>query len=577
MKLKNIISYGTLAAVLVLPLFFQNCGIAFESMDNLDFNSTFSRYSSDLKSVGITCQNPALIVPSDSRRLSRLELINTMKALFGEALYLKVEPTVLSLANDEIQKDPRNFPLSFDTNQLEILDRVSRQMAILVTGNDETLKSIAGTCSVAATVTEDCVKTFINGFVKRGFRRPLTAEDVSFFQGLYKAAGAGKAGLGAVVTGVLISPEFLYHVEVGTPGAGSDIEFTLTDHEVASRVSYLLTDGPPDASLMAKADDGTLRENAVLSAEVDRLLTSAMGRDKVHRFFGYWLMLENFQGIPSSTNYLAGVDPNGLTTEMSRELYAFIDYVIFDQRGSYSDLLTSRKSFARTSALASIYGHQPVTGTAIANTDGSRMGLLLRSPVLANGTNQTHPILRGVFMLRRILCNDIPSPSPADLIERISANFVPDPLHDSTAVTTAKQTSSQSCMACHSSINPLGFALEGFDNLGRSRTNDRIFAADGTFIAEHPVQTSGPIYLGRSPASQITSAPELMSGLAGTVLGPACFTRQMHRFYKMQRETSDDGCVLSMGYGALQDPGGSIYAAIKASIVNAYTDKKRVQ
>lgn len=577
MSLRRLSRYAVFSGVLVLPMFFQNCGVAFNTLDTVDLNSSFARYASELKSVGITCQNPSLVSPTDSRRLSRIELVNSLKNLVGGALYAKVEPSVMSLTNDDIQRDPRNFPTSFDSNQLETIDRVSRQLGIYVSSNDEDLRTLAGDCGLASPVSDACINSFISSFGRRAFRRPLTAEDVNFFKGIYSAAGAGKAGISAVVSAAVIAPEFLYHIEVGTPGVGTNTQFTITNHELASRVSYMLTDGPPDAELAAKADDGTIRDSVVLSAQVDRLLTGAMGRNKVHRFFSYWLMLETFQGIPTNGNYLAGINTSGLTAEMTRELHQFIDYIVYEKRGSYVDLLTSRKSFAQSQALASIYGHAPVANGQMADMAPTHMGLLLRSPVLANPTNQTHPILRGVFMHRRILCNDIASPSPADLVERTSAMFVPDPVRDSTAIQTAKQTASNTCMACHSQINPMGFALEGYDNLGRARTTDKIFDTNGNFIAEHPVRISGAVYLGRSPASQITSGPELVSGIAGGATGPACFTKQMHRFYKMQREVASDGCVLATGFSALQDPGGSIYSAIKNSIVNAYTDKKRIQ
>ncbi len=561
------------AAILFLSIFFQNCGSEFST---IQWNSSSSSvFSSELQSVGITCRDPSVFSPTDSRRLSRLEIISSLKQLLGSSFYSSIESTVMILNDDSIKKDPRSFNATFDSNQLEAIDRISRQTGALVLNSDDNLKNIAGDCSLISPTANTCVSQFISNFGKRVFRRPLTAEDANFFNSIYSSSGSGRVGIAAVVSALLISPEFLYHLEVGQPG-GSDKQFVLTDYELAARISFLLTDGPADPELIKKADDGSLRDPQILSAQVDRLLTSLAGREKVHRFFSYWLLLDNFQGLPTATTYLDGLDPTGLTAEMSRELNAFIDYIVYDKRGSYQDLLTSRKSFAQTPALASIYGHTAVSGKDMADTDQAHMGILLRSPVIANGSNQTHPILRGVFMLRRILCSEIPSPSASDLVERISAGFIPDPLHDNTATETIKQTSSVSCMACHSQINPLGTALEGFDNLGRARTKDKMFDSMGSFIAEHPIQINSTVNVGRAPAT-VTSAPEMMTAVAGGITGPSCFTRQIYRFYNMQREKESDGCALSTGYIALQNPNGSIYEAIKESVINAYTNKKRIQ
>ena len=329
---------------------------------------------------------------------------------------------------------------------------------------------------------------------------------------------------------------------------------------------------------MAAADDKTLRDPGVLGAQVDRLLASDAGRAKVRSFVSYWLTLDKFQGLPMAPDFLGSVDTKGLPAEMMRELGAYVEYITYDKRGSYTDLLTSRRSFAETPALAKIYGHDlPASPKSEVTGDAAHMGLLLRGPILADSSSATHPIVRGAFMLRRIVCNDIPSPTTSDLASRDAAHFTPDPLMFSTGEMTAQRTAAPGCMRCHSQINPFGFSLEGFDNLGRTRTTETMFDALNKKVAEHPVSTSATLVLSPTETAAITSGPEMVQALTKSVAAPLCFTRHVYRYYRMQRETKVDECQLADMFGAMQNPNGSILQNIKTSIINVSLNQRRIQ
>jgi hypothetical protein len=529
--------------------------------------------------AGLSCGDPNAVRTSDLRRLNRRELANTYQAAFGADAYGAIQDSVALLGSgDEIRRDPSDLSASFGTAQFDAIDRISRRLAAFVTGSDAALTAVAGACSLTAAPDAACVSAFVSRTGKLLFRRPLAAQEVATFADVFGRAASSREGFGDVITTMVLAPDFLYHVELGDGQGGSNAQFKLTKYELASRIAYLTTDSPPDAALTAAADDGSLADPAVVSAQVDRLLQSELGRAKVLRFVNYWLLLDRFQGLPSAPAYLEGVDTTGLTAEMRRELDAFVLHVTYEKRGSFKDLLTSRRSFAQTAALAKIYGQPlPAAPTDEVSTDASRMGLLLRSPVLADGSNTTHPIVRGAFMLRRIVCNEIGSPSPADLAAREAATFVADPAKYSTGEMTVQRTSSAACQGCHSQINPFGLSLEGFDNLGRARTKETMLDAMGVKLGEHPVSTSANVTLSAKEKATVAAAPELMAALASSEAAPLCFTRHVYRFFRMQRETDADDCQLTSMYRVMQDPKGSILQNIRASIVNVSLDQRRVQ
>lgn len=528
--------------------------------------------------AGLTCGDASYVRPSEIRRLNHRELSNTYLAAFGPKITAAIADSVALLgSDDEIRHDPRDLKPSFEVTQLEAIDRISRRLAGLVAATDEDLTAVAGACAVATPPGAACVEAFVSRLGKQLFRRPLAPEETKMFGTVFAAAATSREGFGDVVASMVLAPDFLYHVELGAGQPGSDTQFALTNHEIAARLAYETTDGPPDAPLTAAADDGSLRDPAVLGAQADRLLASALGRAKVRRFVGYWLLLDRFQGLPTSAAYLDGIDPTGLPAEMRRELDAFVDHIVYEQHGSFADLLTSRRSFAQAPALAKIHGHPvPSSATDEMSSDAAHAGLLLRGPLLADSSNRTHPILRGAFMLRRVVCTEIGSPTEIDLADRDAAKFVPDPVKHSTAQMMVQQTAPATCSGCHAKINPFGIVLEGFDNLGRARGSETMFDSTGAIVATHPVVTSATLPLSADETVTAANAPEMMTALAKSVAAPLCFTRHAYRYYRMQREAPEDGCQLSSMFHAMQEPKGSILQNIKASLVNVSLDQRRI-
>jgi hypothetical protein len=302
---------------------------------------------------------------------------------------------------------------------------------------------------------------------------------------------------------------------------------------------------------------------------VDRLLASPRAKAKMKGFFSFWLDLRRVTALPSAGPFLAGLDTNGLLDQMSAELDRFVDHVVFTDKGGYRELLTSRHSFATSSRLAALYGHAPPSpATAPAELPEHRRGILLRGPVLASGDDNTHPILRGVFFRRRVLCDPLANPSPADLVERDVEMIDADPRKLSTAAYTAARTDPASCMVCHAQINPLGFALEAFDSVGRFRTQEVVFdPRTGARVAAHALPGRVAPALSPGDASTVDGPAALVQAIADGGKGAACFVRQMHRYFHLRGETAEDACLLRGALEAMEG-GGGIAAAMRASVLN---------
>jgi hypothetical protein len=310
-------------------------------------------------------------------------------------------------------------------------------------------------------------RTLLAAFLPKAFRRDVAAEEIEPYAALFEARlGAGDCfedAMRRVYVAVLTSPEFLFH-----PVA--DDGFTL-----ASRLSYWLWNGPPDAALLAKAHDGSLETPEVLRAEVDRLLDDPRSGRFIDDFADQWLELRRLdETTPDPQLY---PEYRFLLHEgIAAETRAFLRELI---REDLPVTALLRPGFAMlTQRLAEHYGIPGVNGVEVRRVplppDHLRGGLLGQASVhkiTANGTT-TSPVKRGVWVMDRIL--DEPAPPPPPGVSAV------DP--DTRGATTVreqldKHRADASCAACHAKIDPAGFALESFDPIGgfreRYRSNGR--------------------------------------------------------------------------------------------------------
>jgi len=341
----------------------------------------------------------------------------------------------------------------------------------------------------APTDTAGRGKAFITAFGQRAFRRPLTTAEVTthvglFNQGptLYPGVDAFKAGVSVVIQAMLQSPYFLYRTELGTPANGAS-QVALNDWEVAAKLALAITNTIPDYTLLAAAAAGQLHDKAAVLAQAKRLMDGATGTAGISNFNLQVYRLGVYDGITRDATF-PDFKPN-TPAAMKQEVLQFLTWIFTQNRG-IKDFYTTPVGFV-DSLLAPIYGvtgsysSDPMVLTKVDLDSSRRSGLLTQAGFLSSYIsvgNEPDIIHRGVFIAERLLCKTLPPPPPAaaGVIIPVTPGLTN---RQRVEMTTGKGTCGQ---ACHSVLfNPLGYAFENYDAIGKYRTMDvgqTVVAAD---------------------------------------------------------------------------------------------------
>jgi len=334
----------------------------------------------------------------------------------------------------------------------------------------------------APTDTAGRGRAFITAFGQRAFRRPLTDAEVTthvglFNQGptLYPGVDAFKAGASLVIQAMLQSPYFLYRTELGTAAAGAN-RVALDDWEVGAKLALAITNTIPDDTLLAAAAAGQLHDATGASAQAKRLLDGSTGTVGVGNFNLQVYRLGAYDGITRDAAAFPDWKPNA-PAAMKQEVLQFLSWLFRQNRG-IRDFYTTPVGFV-DSLLAPLYGvtgtysSDPMTLTQVDLDPTQRSGLLTQAGFLSSYLsvgNEPDIIHRGVFIAERLLCKTLPPPDP-----KAAGTMIPDTAgltnRERVEMTTGKGTCGQ---ACHGALfNPLGYAFENYDAIGKYRTTDQ--------------------------------------------------------------------------------------------------------
>ena len=316
---------------------------------------------------------------------------------------------------------------------------------------------------ISKTPQKDATK-LLTAFASRAFRRPTTEQEISsYVDEVHAALEEGETLVDALRLGyraLLCSPRFLYFTEMPGP---------LDDHAIAARLSYLLTGSTPDQQLRKLADEGRLQDEAVLQAETRRLLADDGGRQFIHDFAAEWLDLDQIDFTQPDRKLYPKFD-SIVQQSMLQETETYLERMLRENLG-VSHLIDSDFTYL-DSRLARFYEIEGVTGDELREvalpTESHRGGLLTQGAILkvtANGSN-TSPVIRGVWVLERLLGDHVPPPPP-------NLPTVEPDIRGATTIREQldKHRSLGECASCHVKIDPPGFALENFDAAGQWRTN----------------------------------------------------------------------------------------------------------
>lgn len=337
-------------------------------------------------------------------------------------------------------------------------------------------------------------EAILKRFLPQAFRRPVTADELQGYTAIVSQhVDAGHRfddGMHLAVRTALVSPDFLYRET--SPGR-------LDDFGLASRLSYFLTSGPPDARLRELSQAGRLHEPAILAAETRRLLKDRRSQRFVSSFTGHWLGTRRLAEIMPDQKLL-DFRPSDRTAMIAETERFFSE--ILSKNLPLETFISPDFTFLNKDLATRIYGRSDVKSKSLTRVpvdkDGRYGGILGQASVMmatANGVD-TQPVLRGVWMLENVLGDPVPPPPtnvPAITPDTRGAKTVRDLM--------AAHTAEESCAGCHRRIDPLGFVLENFDPIGRWRTHYPVWKKTG--LEQGPPVDAGAVMPDGTPLDSV--------------------------------------------------------------------------
>jgi hypothetical protein len=466
------------------------------------------------------------------RRLTRAEYDQTIQDLFGFA-----SDRGAAFAADTVVNGFDNNAAVLTVTPL-LADQV-RKAAEEIAAQAVTNVAALLPCDPAA--GRECASTFVSQFGERAFRRPVSSDETTRYLEIFDLGSGLEAepsftrGIELVITAMLQSPAFLYRSELGEPMGGR--MYQLTPYEIATELSYFLWGSMPDQELLAAARSGALATPAEIEAQARRMLASPKSRAMLDRFTDQWLAIEQVSVVPKDTMLYPELTPE-IRAAMAGEAHRLVADVVRGG-GSLSDLVRAPYTFVND-ALAAFYGlpapaEKDEQGFGRVELDDTRAGLLTLGAVLTTHArpNGSSPIHRGKLVRERFLCEHLPPPPPGVVAE--------PPALDPGLTTReryAQHSIDQACAGCHRLMDPIGFAFDHFDGIGRYRADENGLAIDDTGTI------AGAGEVPDVDAVEFQGMDGLAEFLAGSPETHECFALQWVRFAYGVRENGQLSCLI---------------------------------
>jgi uncharacterized protein DUF1588/uncharacterized protein DUF1592/uncharacterized protein DUF1595/uncharacterized protein DUF1585 len=399
--------------------------------------------------------------PSALRRLSRDELVVTMRMLTGSAP-----------ARSDLPQEPRigrgqlfTTGLSYVATEVPKLDRAIGAFAVEIA---PTLRARSG-CALSDQAQRDCLLTWSTSFATKAFRRPPTAAEISVLGDILATADgtsdADTTALESVLGTIFFAPSFLYRIEVGAPSMDGSTTRALSASEIAVRLSFLATLGPPDAELSSAAAAGRLSDGRERALQFERLSRTEMGQHAASVLVLEWLGANEPKIHTKSARYLGGLAP-----DFEASIRASVERAIALALGSANPRIANLLSTSAYLDDPAILEVTRLAGTATSATedtiDTGRAGILMHPQVIAAHTKEDgfSPFQLGAFLKEDLLCQP-PPPPPANATAMALTDTPPGA--SLREIYQHKIMAGGACLSCHSTFAPLGYAFLPFDPVGR--------------------------------------------------------------------------------------------------------------
>ena len=400
-----------------------------------------------------------------------------------------------------------------------------------------------------------CAGEVVESFARRAWRRPVTGDEVERLLTLVQLAldegDALEVGIQLALRAVLLSPHFIYRVELD-PDPNSLVPHRLTDHELASRLSYFIWSSMPDEALFAAADAGQLHDEEILNAQVRRMLADDKAEAFVDNFAGQWLYIRAMTDAAPDYNYFPDFDEM-LRAAMTIEAQLFFRHLLSNNR-PLSELMDAEVTFLNP-RLAEHYGIDYAQGREaeglpagflefdLAGTNRSGFLTMGSTLTVTSYPTRTSPVKRGKWVLEQLMCDGPPPPPPG--VEAELADVDQElPLRERLAA----HREDPSCSGCHNLMDPIGLGLESFDGIGSYREIE----------AGQPVDASGQLPNGTA----FDGATELATILRDDPRFTTCFQEKLVVYGVGRDPNIRDACSMRIIEDKIAEDGWQMQDAI---------------
>ena len=458
------------------------------------------------------------------RRLSIDELDATIRDLVGD----DTRPARSFLPEDLATPFDNDFATQVASQALiDGAESLAQDVAARLVADPQRRVEVVG-CTPAGPDDVACMESFVRSFGRRALRRPLQDDEVASFVSLQSYAeetGDFWAGVEAALSAFMQHPEFLYRVEIGEPVPDVPGLHRLGPFETVTRLSYFLWGTMPSDDLLdaaeLAADEGRRIEPDEVRALAEEMLADERARVQVDRFHALWL---GYRAMPYDDE---------LAVPMRAETRALFDRFVFEEQRPWREIFTAAETFV-TPSLAEHYGLPAPAdpdGDWVAYGDDPRRGLLSHGSYLSNGVTgeDTRLVMRGLAVRTRLLCGEIAPPPP-------NVNADDEPTGESPCKWDRYLPYLEpGCGECHQYVNPIGWGLEQYDQLGRFRELDNW----GCELEPHAVGEIEGLGTFRGPG-------ELGALLADADVVRECFGEHLYRFAVGRSELDvDDRAIVT--------------------------------
>jgi hypothetical protein len=489
------------------------------------------------------------------RRLSRLEYDNAVFDLFG----VDSHP-----ADQFVPEQKTDVTLGFNTNIGSTVSQLAAEQYLAA--SEQVANVVVATFPALSGCVDEtdaaCVKSFLEGRARRAFRGSLPASERDILLADYDAAVAefgAEEGLRFGVQSIVLSPRFLFLLELGVEG--SDSVVALTGAEVAGRLAATLWRSVPDDALLALAAEGALDTEEGVRAAADSMLSDPRSGGMLADFARQWLDVEQTPSLARDNMLWPDFTP-----ELSRDLLTESELLfrhVVESGGTFSDLFSADYTFANV-RVAEFYGLPGPTGDAFEKLTlpPERRGVLTHGSVLTAHAHFNRPsiVLRGKNVRFQLLCDPVQPPPPT-----VDTTLLPLEPGD-TEREIAEGHAGGSCLECHKMMDPIGFGFLHFDAVGKYTPDN---GEDVAGLVEKPA-----LSIVDDVSGAFTGAAELAGKLANSQHAQQCYLIQSLRYVLGRKETEGDACSAAAAWRGMSQSGGNLKEAI-LSLVTSSTFRNR--